>query len=114
MYLGWTRENSALHKGVDHLSQTGPSTVDIYYDYYATQVLHHWGGSDWTKWNDVLRDYLVDTQVKNGDASGSWKPTGDRGAAMGGRLYQTCLSVMTLEVYYRYLPLYQSETVRQK
>ena len=114
MYLGWTRENSALRKGADYLSQTGPSSVDIYYDYYATQVLHHWGGSDWTKWNEVLRDHLVDTQVKKGDAAGSWTPTGDRGAAMGGRLYQTCLSVMTLEVYYRYLPLYQSETVRLK
>jgi hypothetical protein len=113
MYLGWTREHSALKKGVEYLSRKGPSPIDIYYDYYATQVLHHWAGPEWKKWNDVLRDHLVDTQVKTGKAAGSWTPTGDRGAEMGGRLYQTCLSVMTLEVYYRYLPLYQSE-VHQK
>jgi hypothetical protein len=109
MYLGWTHENAALAGGIDFLSHIGPSQGDIYYDYYATQVLHHWGGSEWQKWNEVLRDRLIETQVKRGDAAGSWKPTGDRGAAAGGRLYQTCLSIMTLEVYYRYLPLYQKD-----
>lgn len=114
MYLGWTRENPALGRGVDFLSRIGPSPDDIYYDYYATQVLHHWGGPDWKKWNEVLRDRLVETQIKHGDAAGSWTPTGDRGAGPGGRLYQTCLSVMTLEVYYRYLPLYQKDQKNQK
>jgi hypothetical protein len=109
MYLGWTHENAALERGVEYLSKTGPSPYDIYYDYYATQVLHHWGGDEWKKWNEVLRDQLIESQVKRGDAAGSWKPTGDRGAPAGGRLYQTCLSVMTLEVYYRYLPLYQQD-----
>ena len=114
MYLGWKRGNSPLKSGVEYLSRTGPSLDDIYYDYYASQTLHQWGGSEWKKWNDVLRDHLVETQVKRGDAAGSWKPTGDRGAGPGGRLYQTCLSVMTLEVYYRYLPLYQPEAVRPR
>jgi hypothetical protein len=114
MYLGWMRDNPALEKGVDYLSGAGPSPDDIYYDYYATQVLHHWGGPEWKKWNEVLRDHLVETQVKKGDAAGSWKPTGDRGAGAGGRLYQTCLSVMTLEVYYRYLPLYRKEVAGRK
>jgi hypothetical protein len=114
MYLGWTRENASLQRGVEYLSHTAPSPHDIYYDYYATQVLHHWGGPEWKKWNDVLRDQLIETQVKQGDGAGSWKPTGDRGAGTGGRLYQTCLSIMTLEVYYRYLPLYQKETAGRK
>ena len=107
MYMGWNRHREPLGDGVEYLSAIGPSDEDIYYDYYATQVLHHWGGAEWDKWNSVLRDQLVKTQVKQGDATGSWKPTGDRGADAGGRLYQTCLSIMTLEVYYRYLPLYQ-------
>jgi hypothetical protein len=75
----------------------------------ATQVLHHWGGSEWQKRNEALRDRLIETQVKRGNAAGSWKPTGDSGTKAGGRLYQTCLSIMTLEVYYRYLPLYQRD-----
>jgi len=110
MYLGWKPNSVPLKRGVQYLSNKGPSPGDIYYDYYATQVLHHWGGPEWKKWNEVLRDYLIESQAKEGDAAGSWKPTGDRGAGAGGRLYQTCLSVMTLEVYYRYLPLYQKET----
>jgi hypothetical protein len=113
MYLGWKQNTPALKRGVQFLSQTGPSLGDIYYDYYATQVLHHWGGPEWKKWNEALRDQLIQSQVMAGDAFGSWKPSGDRGAAAGGRLYQTCLCIMTLEVYYRYLPLYQKETAGQ-
>jgi hypothetical protein len=114
MYLGWTRNKQPLRNGVEYLIHTGPSTDDIYYDYYASQTLHQWGGAEWKKWNEVFRDRLVETQVKRGDAAGSWKPTGDRGAGAGGRLYQTCLSVMTLEVYYRYLPLYQKDAVKRR
>ena len=66
MYLGWTHENASLASGIDFFSQTGPSPGDIYYDYYATQVLHHWGGSEWQKWNEALRDRLIETQVKRG------------------------------------------------
>jgi hypothetical protein len=110
MYLGWKQTAPPLRRGVQFLSRTGPSIEDIYYDYYATQVLHHWGGAEWRKWNDVLRDHLIESQAKEGDAAGSWKPTGDRGSGAGGRLYQTCLSIMTLEVYYRYLPIYQNES----
>ncbi|MCA1686495.1 MAG: hypothetical protein LC745_11085 [Planctomycetia bacterium] len=41
---------------------------------------------------------------------GSWDPASpqpDRWASSGGRLFLTSLSTLTLEVYYRYLPLYQ-------
>jgi hypothetical protein len=107
MYLGWTPEIPALEKGVEFLRETGPSPNNLYYNYYATQVLHHWGGAPWTAWNDVMRDQLVETQIQEGDAAGSWRPTGDHGSGPGGKLYQTCLSVMTLEVYYRYMPMYR-------
>ena len=80
----------------------------MYYNYYATQVLHHWGGEEWRRWNAVLRDHLVDTQDTNGHAHGSWRPTPPAlGTSHGGRLYQTTLSIMTLEVYYRHMPLYR-------
>ena len=113
MYLGWKQNSPPLRRGVQYLGHTGPSINDIYYDYYATQVLHHWGGTEWKKWNEVLREHLIESQAKEGDALGSWKPTGDSGAGPGGRLYQTCLSIMTLEVYYRYLPIYQRETANR-
>ena len=34
------------------------------------------------------------------------------GVRMGGRLYTTCLSIMTLEVYYRFLPLYRRQVLQ--
>lgn len=112
MYLGWTPKNQGLVKGVEYLSATGPQPANIYFDYYATQVLHHWGGEPWTKWNNVMREYLVTTQEKSGAAAGSWAPTKSHDDVAGGRLYRTCMSVMTLEVYYRHLPLYQRETIK--
>ncbi len=107
MYMGWDRDNPALKNGVEYLSKTGPSTKDVYYNYYATQVMHHWGGEEWKKWNLVMRDRLINTQVQEGPGTGSWKPTGGHGSTQGGRLFETCMSIMTLEVYYRHLPIYK-------
>ncbi|MDB5386043.1 MAG: hypothetical protein JWM11_1689 [Planctomycetaceae bacterium] len=114
MYLGWTPKQQGLLKGVEYLGKMGPQPGNMYFNYYGTQVMHHWGGEPWAKWNNVMRDYLVKSQEKTGIASGSWKPVGggDHGDAAGGRHYRTCMSIMTLEVYYRHLPLYQRETIK--
>jgi hypothetical protein len=111
---GWDKENPALQRGVYNLSKRGPSMgerTDMYYNYYATQVMRHWEGSDWERWNKVMRDYLIDTQAKSGAEMGSWyfDDPSDHGA-QGQRLYVTSLATMTLEVYYRHLPLYQKTT----
>lgn len=106
MYTGWKRDNPALQAGVQHLARVGPSRNDIYFNYYATQVLHHWGGDLWKTWNLKLRDRLVSTQIKDGRAAGSWNVTDPHGSG-GGRIYQTTLSLLTLEVYYRHLPIYR-------
>jgi hypothetical protein len=113
MYLGWDRQQKNLQDGIAYLDETKPSPNNMYYNYYATQVLHHWGGEEWTRWNTVLRDRLVQTQhqVKDGHLAGSWDVADPHGGA-GGRLYMTCLAVMTLEVYYRHLPIYQRENIK--
>jgi hypothetical protein len=52
----------------------------------------------------------VETQCKTGCAAGSWDPSvpaRDNFGVLGGRVMMTSLSALTLEVYYRYLPLYQ-------
>ncbi len=111
MYLGWDQQTPALQQGVKYLGDVKPSPGNMYYNYYATQVLHHWGGEEWTRWNETMRDHLVRTQLKEGIEAGSWDVTDPHGGA-GGRLYQTCLCVMTLEVYYRHLPIYQREKLK--
>ena len=106
MYLGWKRDNPALRRGIAFLSRSKPDRNDMYYNYYATQVLHHWGGAPWNAWNAVMRPQLIALQEKEGPAAGSWRPAGGH-SGKGGRIYQTALSLMTLEVYYRHLPLYR-------
>ena len=110
MYMGWDKNSPGLMDGVDYLDETGPDTTDkanMYYNYYATQVMKHWGGETWKKWNSKMRDFLVKTQSKKGPSTGSWfynETSHDQ--ERGGRLYVTAMCCMTLEVYYRYLPLY--------
>lgn len=106
MYLGWRKDNESLQKGVQHLSSLGPDRRDMYRNYYATQVLHHFGGDEWKKWNRQMRDQLVRTQIRQGPAAGSWRAT-DPHADAGGQIYQSALCILTLEVYYRHLPIYR-------
>ena len=72
--------------------------------------MKHWGGEEWERWNEYMREDLVKTQVSvEGPEFGSWTPRIKGGSDVaGGRLFITCLATMTLEVYYRYLPLYDS------
>ena len=107
MYMGWDKNVPGIIDGVGALSDKGPSVgkANMYYNYYATQTMKHYGGREWKEWNKVMRDFLVNSQEKKGNMAGSWHwggHTGDR----GGRLCETSLACMTLEVYYRYLPLY--------
>lgn len=112
MYAGWPREHPPLARGIAHLAEWGPSETDLYYDYYAQQVMRHWGGSDWRRWNEKMREYLIQTQATQGHEAGSWY-FDDPHSRVGGRLYTTALAVMILEVYYRYMPLYGSEVFPQ-
>ena len=105
MYAGWPRSQAALARGVRMLSKRGPSEHDLYYDYYATQVLRHYGGPEWTDWNLKMREFLISTQGKEGHASGSWYFP-DKHGDQGGRVYNTAMAILILEVYYRHLPIF--------
>jgi hypothetical protein len=119
-YLGWTPKNPGLINGVKFLAGNPPDLIkSIYYQYYATQVMHHFGGESWTNWNAKQRDLLLKSQDKGNDPklehqAGSWSPAGDPWGPQGGRLMQTSLSLLTLEVYYRYMPLYRREGAAKK
>ena len=107
-------------QGVLAIAQAGPSTFTseihegMYYNYYATQVMHHYGGSEWKRWNEVMREFLIRSQSRQGHEEGSWFFDISRFDTKGGRLYCTALAAMTLEVYYRYSPIYSSDSVQIK
>ena len=113
MYLGWRKDNAALERGVQAMSARGPSKSNMYYNYYATQVMRHFEGETWKKWNVELRDWLVASQSREGHMEGSWHVRGDHGADRGGRLYCTSMATMILEVYYRHLPIYRKESTTE-
>jgi hypothetical protein len=113
MYLGWQHDHPSLKLGVQLLGSKGPSmniaACNIYYNYYATQVMRHYEGPPWEKWNTAMRDWLVATQSKSEHMTGSWYVGGDLGSGPGGRLYCTSLATMILEVYYRHMPIYSKQ-----
>jgi hypothetical protein len=108
-YLGWERDDPRLRAGVELLLENPVTYEDenVYYWYYATQVLHHMGGDEWDQWNNVMRQRVPERQTTDGPERGSWEPANDRWGHHGGRLYTTCLSIYLLEVYYRHLPIYK-------
>jgi hypothetical protein len=113
-YLGTKRDDPMMIDGVKYLMGHLPDANlhNVYYWYYATQVLHNYTGYEWDTWNRAMRKLLINTQTKEGCASGSWSPTSpaaDAWGPQGGRHMLTALSALTLEIYYRYLPLYKTD-----
>lgn len=117
LYAGWSRDHPQMMNGADYLHENLPEIGttrdpkrDTYYWYYATQVMFHMGGDHWRDWNNRLHSLLVDSQVENGAMAGSWDPRlpiPDTWAPHAGRLYVTTLNLLSLEVTYRHLPLYE-------
>ena len=111
---GWTNRNGILARGVEILWTKFPpreNDFEMYYYYYATQVVHFFEGQVWHRdWNPKMQSMLLGKQMteKNGAKPadvGSWpRDNGSIGSACG-KLGTTCLCCLTLEVYYRHLPL---------
>ena len=83
-----------------------PNHINLYYWYYGTLAMYHAGGVVWENWNTELKRTLLQTQNRRGNNAGSWSPDGVWGG-YGGEVYSTAMATLNLEVYYRYLPLYQ-------
>ena len=132
LYTGWNSNDPRLLKGVNQLlkSNTHPALL-LYRNFYLAQILLHIDHPAWEQWNRRNRDYLVRMQVTETTRMnqrnpafgsppceiGSWyltNPNGttknairDRHLAPAGRLAHTALAILTLEVYYRLLPIYK-------
>src|SRR5262249_11217372 len=117
LYTGWRRDNPNMIRGAGFLADNLPAQGtardpqrDTYYWYYATQVMVHVGGQPWQAWMSRLHPLLVDSQVRQGVFAGSWDPrapVADRWGVHAGRLYVTTMNLLSLEVQYRKLPLYE-------
>jgi hypothetical protein len=82
-----------------------PNATDYYYWYYGTLSLYQHGGPAWTQWNERIKKLLLSSQNRSGANAGSWDPKGQWHNRMG-RVVTTAMATLSLEVYYRYLPIY--------
>ena len=110
LYTGWPEE-ATIDRGLTALAKGGPDPDAIYLNFYLSQALMQRDHPLWSKWNVRNRDQLVARQAFRGHEAGSWF-LADHDTAPGGRLAHTALAVLTLEVYYRLLPIYGPDAVR--
>ena len=121
----WRAENAGFAVGTKGLVKRAPSAtatppeLDLYYYYYATQVVRYHGGEEWKTWNEGAKqpdgtrkggvpEWLISLQSKRDPDRGSWDPGHEWIGRGCGRHGMTCLCLLTLEVYYRYDPGQQS------
>ena len=110
MYTGWGPEQEPLKRGLTTLAKPGPAPQAIYHNFYLAQALVQFDHPVWPRWNIKNRDQIVAQQARIAHEAGSWF-FADHDTAPGGRLAHTALAILTLEVYYRLLPIYRQEAV---
>jgi hypothetical protein len=111
-FLGVGGPGPMSDEAASYLLENGPGkkgrgSYNLYYWYYGTLAMYQQGGEAWTRWNDRVRDQIVRRQQLEGHRAGSWDPDDSDYGARGGRIYCTALATLTLEVYYRFLRLYE-------
>jgi hypothetical protein len=115
-YLGIDPKSPTMLEGKTYLLQNLPDDNigrNNYYWYYATMALHNFNDADFDTWHRKTRKVLIDSQSTQGCSDGSWdpeQPSIDAWGQQGGRLMMTSLNALTLEVYYRYLPLFKADS----
>ncbi|MHC4914007.1 MAG: prenyltransferase/squalene oxidase repeat-containing protein [Planctomycetota bacterium] len=120
-FMGVPNNDPILKGGAKFLATATPQWEDrrghgrergFYYWYYGTLCMFQMGGEHWNAWNKDMKKTLLENQRKGGpldgslnDVDGSWDPQSWIDP-YGGRVMTTAMGALTLEVYYRYLPMY--------
>jgi hypothetical protein len=78
-------------------NKLGSSGHWFYTQFYYAQAMYQRGGKDWQQYYPRLRDRLLSTQAPDG----SWNGDGV------GTVYGTAMAIVSLQLPYGYLPIYQ-------
>ncbi|MGQ9589695.1 MAG: hypothetical protein ACUVYA_05300, partial [Planctomycetota bacterium] len=108
LLLGAKRTDRNMDEGARYIeaeTRGGRLLNNLYLLYYGNLALFNYQGWIWEEWNRQVREHLLRSQRRGGPHEGSWDPTCPW-SETGGRVLATAFAVLTLEVYYRYLPLY--------
>lgn len=102
--LGHSRTEPMMQRSAEFIAAKPPrweQGAPTYSWYYATLALFQHQGEEWRTWNEALVRELLEHQESAGPGAGSWSPQ-DEWSRLGGRIYQTAVCTLCLEVYYRY------------
>ena len=96
-------ETPEAHRGVKYIKEFAKfdwntPDSDLYSHYYMSQAMMQAGGANWTHYNNLFRDQLLNNQ----NPDGTWKtPVGQMHSPE--EVYKNALCTLMLEVYYRFL-----------
>lgn len=102
LYYAGVYEDDAIARGLEYLlKQSGEGMARgqghyHYGHYYAAQAMFQAGGRYWAQWFPPVREELIEQQATDG----SW-------TSPHGEAYGTAMSLIVLQVPYRYLPILQ-------
>ena len=106
--LGWKGEIKVLQEGREWIARSGPTPHDLERNFFTHQLMFQAQGQLWNDWNTKIRDQIAKRQEQDGEHRGSWHDDDDDKAKALGRVHQTALNLMMLEVYYRHLGIYDT------
>ena len=114
IYLGWKRDNPACCAGPISSRPTcraRPTSTPATPTIGTTRLRSCFNSRGITgrPGTNGSHPLLINSQVASGPHAGSWDPQGrvpDRWGYVGGRIYVTTMNLLSLEVYYRHLPIY--------
>ena len=106
--MGTPRTDDRQAGSADYLrtSLPNPRNANYYYWYYGALALHQHQGEIWREWNAKMKEVLLESQAREGAEAGSWPDNGQWVKKRGGKVMSTAMAALSLEVYYRYLPMY--------
>ncbi|WP_020474283.1 prenyltransferase/squalene oxidase repeat-containing protein [Zavarzinella formosa] len=115
LLTGTSRDDPAMRRAFDAITRRPVSDKNpVLYQrhFFETQFLHAMGGQAWKTWERAMRASLYDAQYKEGvdqnprekPTFGSWSPDAGELGEQYGKHGSTAMSLLTLEVYFRYLP----------
>ncbi len=112
LVLGASSDHPSVSEALAVIAESSPdrSRPNAYAWYYATLASFHAGGRQWQAWNRHMQVAVLSLQRQDaGSLHGSWDPDPVWGGH-GGRVYATAMAALSLEVYYRYVPLREKST----
>jgi hypothetical protein len=81
------------------LERASATPLDPHLAFHGAHFLFQVGGGDWKTWNERVKPAVLEGQAKRGTNAGSWSRS--ETTASLGRVGETALRALTLEVYFR-------------